>query len=287
MQFRRTFLFSCLFGAGLLPACRVEEKPPVAAVPSPETHSDSPREEEGIGRVDVLPLPRNSRTPGAKDEDSASPAAERAWGRADLDPDNDNVVAPPEPVPGCAQLLSEHGVEFSPARLPLAQVVREVPTCGAHDAVTVHETPSGMSLSPPAVMTCQLALALVGLDALIQELAQKHLFEQIRTLHQGGTYSCRKMARFDLVSEHSYGNAIDVRSFTTESGKKISVISHYGPLDGSPESLSKMAIFLRELASAAYDRDLVSVSLSPYWDALHRDHFHFDMARYRVDGTRP
>jgi hypothetical protein len=29
-----------------------------------------------------------------------------------------------------------------------------------------------------------------------------------------------------------------------------------------------------------------SVVLTPYWDALHRDHFHLDLARYRVDGTR-
>jgi hypothetical protein len=36
----------------------------------------------------------------------------------------------------------------------------------------------------------------------------------------------------------------------------------------------------------AFDERLFSVVLTPYWDKLHSDHFHFDLARYHVDGTR-
>jgi hypothetical protein len=92
------------------------------------------------------------------------------------------------------------------------------------------------------------------------------------------------MARFDLVSEHSYGNAMDVYSFTLENGRSVSVLKDYGALDRLPSTAE--ARFLRSLASAAYDRNVFSVALSPYWDALHKNHLHFDMARYRVDGTR-
>lgn len=212
---------------------------------------------------------------------------ERVFGRADLDPTNDDFVAPPDAVPECHARLDAAGVKYQKAELPLKQVVREIATCGCHDAVTVTETPQGMKLVPPAVVSCQMALALTGLESLIQELAEEHLGERVRTLHQGGTYSCRKMARFDLVSEHSYGNAIDVFAFTLKSGKKVSVMSDFGALNAEVDGLSSKAKFLRSLSSAAYDRDITSVSLSPYWDALHRDHFHFDMARYRVDGSRP
>lgn len=218
-------------------------------------------------------------------EPSALPP-ERIWGRADLDTENDDVVAPPDAVPDCHALLDAAGLKYRKAELPLKQIVRDVPTCGCHDAVTVTHTPMGMKLAPPAVVSCQMALALVRLEVVIQELALAHLGERVRTLHQGGTYSCRKMARFDLVSEHSYGNAIDVFSFTLESGKKVSVLSDFGDLGVDTETLPSKGKFLRNLASAVYDRDLMSVSLSPYWDALHRDHFHFDMARYRVDGSR-
>ncbi len=104
-------------------------------------------------------------------------------------------------------------------------------------------------------------------------------------VQQGGTYNCRKMARFDLISEHSYGNAIDVRSFILADGRSVSVEKHFGRLDSPPAT--DRAHFLRGLGEEAFDRGIVSVSLGPHWDALHRDHFHFDMARYRVDGSRP
>ena len=67
-------------------------------------------------------------------------------------------------------------------------------------------------------------------------------------------------------------------------GRRISVLRHFGALDREPATAN--ARFLRELARRLYDEAVFSVVLTPYWDALHRDHFHFDMARYRVDGTR-
>ncbi len=160
-----------------------------------------------------------------------------------------------------------------------------IPTCGAHDAVVFQRGPSGMAIKPPALVTCRLALALVDLDALVQELAQRDLGSTVKAIHQGGTYNCRKMARFDLVSEHSYGNAIDVRSFKLTDGRLVSVDEHFGKLVEPPQN--ERARFLRTLGEQAFDRGVVSVSLGPYWDALHKDHFHFDMARYRVDGSRP
>lgn len=232
------------------------------------------------------PLVLGPRAPELETEPNSELTQERVWGRADLDPENDDVVAPPDAVPDCHARLETAGVKFRPARLPLKQIVREIPTCGCEDAVTVTQAPHGMKLAPPAVLSCQMALAIVGLERVIQEHAVQHLGERVRTLHQGGTYSCRKMARFDLVSEHSYGNAIDVYAFSLESGEKVSVLLDFGRLNQPSESLSPRAMFLRRLSSTAYDRDLVSVSLSPYWDTLHRDHFHFDMARYRVDGSR-
>ena len=106
-----------------------------------------------------------------------------------------------------------------------------------------------------------------------------------RLIEQGGTYNCRRMARFqNLVSEHSYANAIDIRAFVLADGQRISVLRDFGPT-GRPAT-SRKGIFLRQLSRRLYDEGVFSVVLTPYWDALHRDHFHFDMARYRVDGTR-
>lgn len=293
MPLRVQHLKTVLLGLCAL-GCQKEEsalsaREPAAEAPKTPSVMAAARETGAVTeteRPENIASQKDPESPAAKAEPSP-PATERLFGKADLDPANDQVVAPPDAVPDCHARLDAAGLKYRPAQLPLKQIVSEIPTCGCHDAVTVTQGPKGMKIVPPATMSCQMALALGHLESLIDELATAQLGEGVRTLHQGGTYSCRKMARFDLVSEHSYGNAIDVFAFTLHSGKKVSVLADFGALDADFETLPPKGKFLRSLASAAYDRDLTSVSLSPYWDALHRDHFHFDMARYRVDGTRP
>jgi hypothetical protein len=204
---------------------------------------------------------------------------------ADVDPANDLVVAPPDAIVGCGDELTRAGVTFRAGEIPLQQNKTGAFRCGANDAVIYQQGPSGLSISPPALMTCRMALAFVRLEALMQKVATQELGSTIQRIHQVGTYSCRKMVRFDFVSEHSYGNAIDVGSFTLEDGRSVSVVKHFGKLDAEPPDAR--ARFLRTIGNAAFDENIVSVSLGPYWDTLHHDHFHFDMARYRVDGSRP
>jgi hypothetical protein len=93
------------------------------------------------------------------------------------------------------------------------------------------------------------------------------------------------MVRFDFISEHSYANAIDIEEMVLASGAHISVRKDFGALAEPPRTVTSE--FLRTLARRAYDERLFSTVLTPYWDNLHRDHFHLDLARYRVDGTRP
>lgn len=105
-----------------------------------------------------------------------------------------------------------------------------------------------------------------------------------RVEHRGG-YSCRKMARFDLVSQHSYGNAVDLYGFVLTNGRTIAVANHFGRLDAPPSTAP--ARFLRRIAERAFDEDAFAVVLTPFWDALHANHFHFDQSSYRVDASRP
>src|SRR5688572_28824341 len=54
---------------------------------------------------------------------------------ADRDPQNDFVVAPPAPIPDCADQLRRAGVKFELAALPLRQGQNGVPTCGNNQVV--------------------------------------------------------------------------------------------------------------------------------------------------------
>jgi hypothetical protein len=41
------------------------------------------------------------------------------------------------------------------------------------------------------------------------------------------------------------------------------------------------------VSQRAYDEEVFSHVLTPFFNAAHRNHFHLDLARYRGDGTRP
>lgn len=212
----------------------------------------------------------------------ASAALRQPWadfGRADTDPENDFTVGPPETPEDCRERLTRAEVSFRPATLPL-KTTRTGFSCGAEQAVVYLGSPSGVKYVPAPVVSCGLALALARFDESLQEHAVAVYGKRVRRVRHLGTYSCRKMARFATwVSEHSYANAIDIQSIVLESWRTISIKS-YGRAPGSDD-----ARFLHELAKDLVERDVFSVVLTPAYDALHRDHFHLDLARYRVDGT--
>lgn len=236
--------------------------PPIASSPKPAPHP-SPMAEVSAPE----PAPPPAPDPG----------------RANVDPSDDQVVAPPPALEDCQERLTRAGAQFREAKLP----IRTQPSgmvCGTPQAVTYEGSDANISWNVAPTVSCQLALALVRFEALLQEEADKTLGARVARIEQGGTYSCRKMARFRLASEHSYANAIDLRSFRLSDGRRISVKQHFGSTK-QPAATAE-ARFLRTVAERAYDENVFSVVLTPFWDALHADHFHVDQARYRVDGTR-
>lgn len=204
-------------------------------------------------------------------------------GRADLDPANDQLIAPPDPVPDCAERLERAGIHFTPAELPVRRR-SSGEECGAPDVVVYGGPSGGVRWNAAPVVSCGLALALGRFEAVLAEEATRELGSKVVRIEQGGTYNCRKMARFNLASEHSFANAIDIRSFRLENGRSISVERHFGRPGTEPNTPEGR--FLRGLARRLYDDAVFSVVLTEFFDRLHRDHFHFDQARYRIDGTR-
>jgi hypothetical protein len=217
--------------------------------------------------------------------DAARRPVEREPGGADLDPTNDGVVAPPDPIADCDAMLERANVESVPSSLPVHREKNGRITCGAEQVVVYRAGPEAIRYNIPPVVTCGLALAIARLEVVVQEEATAHFGKRVARIDQGGTYTCRRMTRFrHMVSEHSYANAIDIRAFTLDDGRRIEVLAHFGGTDREPATPE--AQFLRAVARRLYGQAVFSVVLTPFWDALHRDHFHLDMARYRVDGTK-
>jgi len=265
-------------------ACKRARPETHATLEPPPKHVAPASKVRAAPRAPVDPEEPNRETKTPKELEGGEPVAYEP-GSADRDPDNDFAVGPPDEVPDCEARLERASIRFRRATLPLRQPRDGVFTCGTSQAISYLEGPTKIRYNAAPVLTCGMALALGHFETVLQEEAEAVFGRRVTRIVQLGTYNCRKMSRFpSLVSEHSYANAIDIQSMTLSDGLKVSVRRHFGSIDEAPERPE--AIFLRGLAQRLYDEALFSVVLTPYFDKNHADHFHLDLARYRVDGTR-
>jgi len=96
---------------------------------------------------------------------------------------------------------------------------------------------------------------------------------------KAGSYSCRPRnnQRGSKLSEHSFGNALDVMAFILADGREVTVVKGWRG-DRAEQD------FLREAFVGAC-RYFTTV-LGPGADAFHYDHFHIDLARHDPRGDR-
>ncbi|WP_299830288.1 extensin family protein [uncultured Roseobacter sp.] len=156
------------------------------------------------------------------------------------------------------------------------EVVGRVPGrisgCGVAQAVRVKSV-SDVTLSQRAIMDCGTAQAL---KTWIEGSVKPTLRTSgggVAGLRVAAHYACRtrnnkKGAR---ISEHGKGRAIDISGFQLRDGTTISVLKGWTARDTS-QALRRM------------HRDACGpfgTVLGPNADSFHRDHFHFDTARYR------
>lgn len=219
-------------------------------------------------------------------QEAPTPKPARPGTFANLDPDDDFVVGPPDAIPDCDDALEKAGVKFAKASLPVHTEGKKAKiTCGAPQVVTYVRGPEKIAYDPPPLLTCRMALALAWWESLVAAEAQRVLHAKITRIEQLGTYSCREVAAYPgTVSEHSYANAIDIGKFTLADGRTVSVLRDF---DLGDEPKKPAGAFLRVISRRANDEDVFSHVLTPFFDATHKNHFHLDLARFRADGTRP
>jgi hypothetical protein len=146
-------------------------------------------------------------------------------------------------------------------------------------------TPRGMVTSgatmvqPAATLACPIVSALdTWFASGVQPAAMRWFGQPVAEIRQISAYSCRGMngQRGAPISEHAFGNALDIASFTLADGRKISVKDGWR---GLPEEQG----FLRDVQGAACRQ--FSTVLAPGSNAFHYDHIHVDLAR-RASGRQ-
>ena len=150
----------------------------------------------------------------------------------------------------CLSALSTAGIEF----VSLGDVRDK--NCLIKNAIRINILPN-TKLSSPLTLNCKTASKLVTwLDEI-----------EAKSIDHMGTYNCRKMRVSPIMSEHSFGTAIDIAKINEASIKK-----HWdnGSVEGN---------YLHRAAESAYSH--FSNVITPDDNALHHDHFHLDQG-YRA-----
>ncbi len=128
-------------------------------------------------------------------------------------------------------------------------------------------------------MTCPLAVNFAAwAEHAVRPAARVYLGSDVVRIETMGTYSCRNVigGRSGRLSEHAFGNAVDVSAFILKDGRRVSVLHGW---NGKADERA----FLRRLHASACKR--FSTVLGPDYNAAHADHFHFDMGKTMKDGS--
>jgi hypothetical protein len=137
-----------------------------------------------------------------------------------------------------------------------------------------------VTLTPAATLACPLVSALDRwVSEGVQPAAQHWFRAPVVEIKQISAYSCRSMvgAGTSNISEHAFGNALDVAGFILADGRKITVEEGW---HGTPEEQG----FLHDVQ--LYACETFSTVLSPGYNAAHYNHIHVDLMR-RDSGRHP
>jgi hypothetical protein len=128
-------------------------------------------------------------------------------------------------------------------------------------------------VKPTATLACPIISVLDRWFAeSVQPAAQRWFGVRVVEIRQISAYSCRGMNGnpHAHISEHAFGNALDIAAFTLADGRRITVKTGW---NGMPEEQG----FLRDIQASACQQ--FNTVLAPGSNAQHADHFHVDLMR--------
>lgn len=144
-------------------------------------------------------------------------------------------------------------------------------SCGIANPVRVSQLSGGIVVKPAAVLNCKMALAFAEwVKSDVQPAARLRYLSGVGEIQNMSSYSCRTIGNKQggRLSEHSFGNAIDIGGLTLNNGKVLKV--HKPGFFALRESS-----LLNKIRADACDR--FTTVLGPGYNADHADHFHLDL----------
>jgi hypothetical protein len=130
-----------------------------------------------------------------------------------------------------------------------------------------------VAIKPTATLACPIVSVLDRWFAeSVQPAAMRWFGVRVVEIRQISAYSCRGMNGNPgaHISEHAFGNALDIASFTLADGRRVTV---KGGWRGMPEEQG----FLRDVQATACQQ--FNTVLAPGSNRHHEDHIHVDLMR--------
>ncbi|MCV0397591.1 MAG: extensin family protein [Rhizobiaceae bacterium] len=186
-------------------------------------------------------------------------------------PMTERAVMPPDEV-ACRRELKRLGVKYRDIA-----PINDGGACRIDWPVEVTGLSGNIGMKPAATLSCDMAAAFAKWTKNeLAPAARWRYFSGVKTIHQGSSYSCRRIAGTSTASEHSKGNALDVMRIELKSGKDIDV-----------RKPGWFAFRERGLLKSVRNDgcQYFTTVLGPGYDAAHADHFHFDI-KDRRNGYR-
>jgi Extensin-like protein C-terminus len=210
------------------------------------------------------------------------------------DPEEDDAAfepTPPQPYgrtpaarPGAPSVAASPPAAYppptyTPRARPGPPGVEEHVPLGWPRSPTVTGSMGPVEVRPAATLACPIVSALdQWIVTAVQPAAMRWFHQPIVEIKQISAYSCRGMNGNpnEHISEHAFGNALDIAEFGLADGHKISV--QFG-WHGAPEEQG----FLHDVQLAACEE--FSTVLAPGANVYHYNHIHVDLMR-RSSGRR-
>ena len=259
--------------------------PPAGNIP-PKHLGDTPVPEPRPGRQASSNAANGAEAPAAPNADNDARPAPTTPATAPLpqqSPEPPEPQAPPDPrsaeTPSqlmppaeitCRQRLRTLGVDFEarPAE-------KDDTGCSVPYPISVRSLGKGVALEPEALMNCAMTEAAARfVTDVVAPAAKREFGAELKSITQASAYVCRPRNGTTKLSEHAFGNALDISRVNLSDGKAVDVILHPG---------EREARFLGAVRKAACGP--FKTVLGPGSNADHETHLHLDLAPRHHGGT--
>lgn len=190
-------------------------------------------------------------------------------------PDPRSEIVPAEKMPveetACRERLNLLGAEFEEAQAKHDTALG----CSLPYPLVLKKLGKSVEITPDAELDCAMAetMSRFAKDVLVPA-AKAELGQELKSISQASGYVCRPRNGSSKLSEHAFGNALDIAAFTLADGTTVQV----GKTSSAPQA--KLIDQIRKAACGPF-----KTVLGPGSDADHALHLHLDLAPRRNGGT--